>query len=88
MPCPRDPGEQIMRIDVIGRSVTGVLCSGVLVAFLFAAGCSDKSTSGNKLDDPQLKAYMQETTDQFKAKMQERKTNNPNKGRSKGSAHP
>ena len=56
---------------------------GLLVGFLFAAGCSNQPTSGNKLDDPELKAYMKKTTDQFKAKMQEKKTNNPNKGSSK-----
>jgi hypothetical protein len=77
-----------MRIDVIRKSATVALCSGVLVGFLFAAGCSNQPTSGNKLDDPELKAYMKKTTDQFKAKMQEKKTNNPNKGSSKGSAHP
>ncbi len=77
-----------MCIDVIRKSATVTLCSGLLVGFLFAAGCSNQPTSGNKLDDPELKAYMKKTTDQFKAKMQEKKTNNPNKGTSKGFAHP
>jgi hypothetical protein len=72
-----------MRIDVIRKSATVAFCSGLLVGFLFAAGCSNQPTSGNKLDDPELKAYMKKTTDQFKAKMQEKKTNNPNKGSSR-----
>jgi hypothetical protein len=76
-----------MRIDVIRRSATVVLCSGVLVGFLFAAGCSDRPTSGNKLDDPELKANMKPIMDQFKAKTQEMKTKNARRGGSKGPGH-
>jgi hypothetical protein len=78
----------MMRIDVIRKSATIALCSGMLVGLLFAAGCSDQPKTGNKLDDPELKAYMQKNTDQFKAKMQEKKTNSPKKGSSKGFVHP
>jgi hypothetical protein len=87
MPCRRDSGELIMRIDVIRRSATVALCSGALVGFLFAAGCSDRPTSGDKLADPERKADMKKITDQFKTKMQEMK-NNPKKGSSKGFGHP
>jgi hypothetical protein len=74
----------MMRIDVVRKSATVALCSGVLVGFLIAVGCSQRPTSGNKLDDPELKSYMQKTWDQFKAKTQEKKTNNPKKASSKG----
>jgi hypothetical protein len=62
-----------MRIDIIRRSATVAICSGVLTGFLFAAGCSDRPASGNKLDDPELKANMQPMWDQFKAKTQDMK---------------
>jgi hypothetical protein len=87
MPRLRDSGEQIMRIDVIRKSATAALCSGVLVGFLFAAGCSERPTSGDKLDDPELKAHMEKTTERFKTKMQEMK-NNPKTASSKGFRHP
>jgi hypothetical protein len=72
-----------MRIDVIRRSATVAICSGVLLGFLFGAGCSDRPTSGNKLDDPALKANMKPMWDEFKAKTQEMK-DKMNRGSSKG----
>jgi hypothetical protein len=75
-----------MHIDVIRRSAVVAICSGVLVGFLFAAGCSDRA-SGNKLDDPELKANMKPIMDQFKAKTQEMK-NKMKKGSSRGFNHP
>ena len=68
-----------MRIDVFRKSATVALCSGLLAGFLLAAGCGGQKTSGNKLDDPELKANMQPMWDQFKAKTQEAK-NKMNKG--------
>ena len=41
-----------MRIDVIRKSAMVALCSGVLVGFLFAAGCSDRPASGNSWTTP------------------------------------
>jgi hypothetical protein len=72
-----------MRIDIIRRSATVAVCSGVLACFLFAAGCSDRTASGNKLDDPELKANMKPMWDQFKAKTQEMK-DKMKRGGSKG----
>ena len=68
----------MMRVDVIRKSATVALCSGLLAGFLLAAGCGGQKTSGNKLDDPELKAYMENVNQQFQKKMQERK-NNPKK---------
>ncbi len=76
----------MMRSETIRKSATATLCSGVLVGFLFAAGCSQRPTSGNKLDDPELKAYMKKTTEQYKTKMLEKKANNPKA--SEGFGHP
>ncbi len=76
-----------MQIDVIRKSATVALRSGVLVGLLFAAGCSDRPASGNKLDDPELKANMKAVTEQFKTKMQEMK-NKPKTGSTKGFRHP
>jgi hypothetical protein len=76
-----------MRINVIRKSTSMALCSGVLVGSLFAAGCSDRPTSGNKLDDPELKANMKPIWDQFKAKTQEMK-DKTKKGSSKGLGRP
>ena len=64
-----------MRIDLIRKSATMALCTGALVGLLSAAGCSEQSKGGNKLDDPELKAYMEATNEQFQKKMQERKSN-------------
>jgi hypothetical protein len=77
-----------MRIDVIRKRATTTLCSGVLVGLLSAAGCSERPASGNKLDDPNLKAYMQKTTEQFKTKTQDMKTKNPKGVSPKGGRHP
>ena len=77
-----------MRIDVIRKSALAAVCSGVLVGFLFTAGCSGQPTTGNKLDDPELKANMKAITEQFKAKTQQSKTNSAKKGTSKGFNHP
>jgi hypothetical protein len=73
-----------MQFDVVRKSATVALCSGALVGFLSAVGCSERPTARNKLDDPELKASMQKTWDQFKTKTQEMKTKNPTKGSSKG----
>lgn len=63
----------MMRIDVIRKSATVALCSGLLAGLLLAAGCGGQKTSGNKLDDPELKANMRPMWEQFKAKTQEAK---------------
>ena len=78
----------MMYLDVIRKSAAVALRSGVLVGLLSAAGCSDRKTSGNKLDDPELKATMKNITDQFKAKTQEARAKNPRAGSLKGSGHP
>lgn len=76
----------MMQIDGLKKCAAATLGSGVLVGLLFAAGCSDRKTTGNKLEDPQLKSYMQATTEQFKTKMQEMK-NKPKTASSKRSGH-
>jgi hypothetical protein len=78
----------MMRIDVIRKSATVAVCSGMLVGFVFAVGCSERPTSGNKMDDPELKANMKKIGEQFKTKMQEMKSNNPKTGSSKGFRRP
>ena len=62
-----------MRIDLIRKSATAALCSVVMAGLLSAAGCSEKTTTGNKLDDPEHKANMKGIMEQFKAKTQEAK---------------
>jgi hypothetical protein len=88
MPRLRDSGEKMMRFDVIRKSAALALGSGLLAGFLLAPGCSDRPASGNKLDDPELKAYMKKTTDAFKTKMEEMKTAKPKTESSKGFRHP
>jgi hypothetical protein len=87
MPCLRDSGEQMMRIDVIRKSATVALHAGVLVWFLFAAGCSEPK-SVNKNDDPALKAHMEKSGEMYKAKMQEMRTKSPKKVSSGGFRQP
>jgi hypothetical protein len=77
-----------MRFHVVRKSATVAFCSGVLVGCFCAVGCSDRPKSGNKLDDPELKAYMQKTWDQFKTKTQEMNSKNQTTGSSKGFRHP
>ena len=75
----------MMRANMCRKTAAMALCAGALAGLLSAAGCSDRKTTGNKLDDPELKATMKNITDQFKAKTQEARAKNPKAGRLKSS---
>ena len=75
-----------MRFDRIGKFAVMVVHTGVLVGFLFAAGCSE-ARSGNKTDDPALKEYMDKTREAFKTKMQGMKNQNHQKKGTAGASH-
>jgi hypothetical protein len=65
----------LMRFDVNRMPTSAALLIGLLAGILLTAGCSE-SRSGNKLDDPELKASMQKVGEMYKAKMQQLKKGN------------
>jgi hypothetical protein len=62
------------RIDVIRILASAALSLGMLAGFLAVAGCSD-SGSGDKRDDPTLKASMQKSLEIYKSKSPAKKGN-------------
>jgi hypothetical protein len=64
----------MMRIDVTRIPARAALRLGLLAGFLAVAGCSGP-VSGNKSDDPALKASMQKSMEIYKAKAQAKKEN-------------
>ncbi len=60
----------MMRVDVIRMQASAALRLGLLAGFLSATGCSDP-TSGNKSDNPALKASMQKSIEIYKSKSQQ-----------------
>jgi hypothetical protein len=76
-PCRvRAAGEPMMRADVTKLPVLAALRLSVLAAFLTAAGCSE-TASGNKSDDPALKASTKKSMELYRAKTQQLKKSNP-----------
>lgn len=71
-----------MHVDVTRMPISSALRLGLLAVFLVAAGCSDSAT-GDKRDDPSLKAYMKSTEEMYKAKMQQMKNKKGNPESSK-----
>jgi hypothetical protein len=71
----------MLRIDVVTKSATAALCSGTLLGFFFAVGCSEQPPK-NRLDDPKLKPYMNKRMEDFKAKTKDAQINNLKTGRS------
>ncbi len=64
----------MMRIDVTGMAATTALHVGVLAGLLAVAGCSEP-VSGDKRDDPALKASMKKSMEIYKSKTQATKGN-------------
>ena len=62
----------MMQGDVTRLPASTALRLGLLAGFLAAAGCSDPAT-GDKRDDPTLKASMQKSMEIYKAKSQAKK---------------
>ncbi len=62
----------MMRVHVTRITASSALRLGLIAGFLAAAGCSD-TASGNKSDDPALKASMQKSMDIYKSKTQAKK---------------
>jgi hypothetical protein len=59
----------MMRVDVTRMRASAALRLGLLAGFLGVAGCSEPTT-GDKSDDPALKASMQKSMELYKAKSQ------------------
>ena len=59
----------MMRVDVTRMPASAALRLGLLAGFLAVAGCSDPA-SGDKRDDPALKASMQKSMEIYKSKTQ------------------
>ncbi len=64
-----------MRIQVRRIWISAALSLGFVVASFITAGCSE-TASGNKTDDPALKAAMQKSTEIYKSKTQQVKKTN------------
>jgi hypothetical protein len=77
----------MMLFDKTGRPAMMVLGTAVLAGLLPLAGCSESTTgstthtSGDKRDDPALKASMQKSKDIFKPQTEAPKANLGGKGR-------
>jgi hypothetical protein len=59
----------MMRVDVTRMPASAALRLGLLAGLLAVAGCS-KPASGDKRDDPALKASMQKRLEIYKSKTQ------------------
>ena len=66
----------MMRFDVTRIPASAALRLGLLAGFLAAAGCSEPA-SGDKRDDPALKASMQKSMEIYKSKTQAKKEKPP-----------
>ncbi len=64
----------MIRIHLTGTLSMAALRTGLLVAFLAAAGCAEPA-SGDKKDDPAAKASMQKSMEIYKSKTQAKKGN-------------
>jgi hypothetical protein len=64
----------MMRIDVTRTPARAALRLGLLAGFLAVAGCSGP-VSGDKRDDPALKASMQKSMEIYKSKSPAKKGN-------------
>jgi hypothetical protein len=66
--------DEMMRIELAKMPARAALRLGLLAGFLVVAGCSEPA-SGDKRDDPALKASMQKSMEIYKSKTQAKKGN-------------